>query len=133
MPVAMVTDLHQHLLPEPLIAALARRSEAQRLARDGRGWRLELAGEPAGAFDLADHDPRARAATAERDGLERVVVSLSSALGIETLPAAEAEPLLERFNGGILELSGPFELWGSAVRPPARRPGGRRSPATWPR
>jgi hypothetical protein len=84
MAMPMVTDLHQHLLPE----------------------------EPIGA----------RAATAERDGLERVVVSLSSALGIEALPAEEAEPLLERFNRGILELGGPFELWGSVVRPGAADP-----------
>ena len=62
----MPTDLHQHLLPEPLIAALARRSAAPRLARDGRGWRLELAGEPASAFDPADHDPAARAAEPTR-------------------------------------------------------------------
>jgi len=34
MPGTLPTDLHQHLLPEALIAALARRSEAPRLARD---------------------------------------------------------------------------------------------------
>lgn len=91
MPGTLPTDLHQHLLPEALIAALARRSEAPRLARDGRGWRLELAGEPASGFDPADHDPGARSAIAERDGVRRVVVSLSSALGIEALPG-EVEP-----------------------------------------
>ncbi len=110
MVLAMPTDLHQHLLPELLIGLLAARSAAPRLARDGRGWRLELAGEPASAFDPADHDPAARAAT---DPADRIVISLSTALGIEALPAAEAAPLLEAFNRGILELGGPFELWGA--------------------
>ena len=114
--VPMRTDMHQHLLPEELIAALARRTASPRLVRDGRGWRLELAGEPASAFEPADHDPDARAAAAD---VERIVVSLSAALGIEALPGDEAEPLLRAFNGGILELGGPFALWGAATDPAA--------------
>ena len=47
------------------------------------------------------------------------MVSLSTALGIEALPADEAEPLLEAYNRGILELGAPFELWAAAVRPEA--------------
>lgn len=112
----MATDVHQHLLPEDLIAALARRATAPRLRRDGRGWRLELAGEPASAFDPADHDPDARAAG---DDADRIVVALSTALGIEALTADEAEPLLEAYNRGILALGAPFELWAAAVRPEA--------------
>jgi hypothetical protein len=99
------------LLPEPLIDALAKRSAAPRLARDHHGWRLELAGEPASAFDPADHDPAARADT------DRIVVSLSTALGIEALAPAEATPLLDAYHEGILGLGGPFELWGAAVTP----------------
>ena len=110
----MRTDLHQHLLPEALIAALARRSETPRVRRDGRGWRLELAGEPASPLDPADHDPNARAAT---DDAERIVISLSTALGIEALPGEEAEPLLRAHNDGILELGGPYALWGAATEP----------------
>ena len=108
---AMATDLHQHLLPEPLIAALARRTAPPRLARDGRGWRLELAGEPDSAFAPADHDPAARA------GTDRIVVSLSTALGIEALAPDEAAPLLDAYHQGILELGGPFELWGAVQTP----------------
>jgi hypothetical protein len=37
-PDPMRTDLHQHLLPEDLIAALARRSEAPRIVKDGRAY-----------------------------------------------------------------------------------------------
>src|SRR4051794_31329535 len=109
----MRTDVHQHLLPEPLIAALARRRRAPRLARDGARWTLQLAGEPPSAFDPADHDPDARARLAEDDGVERVLVSLSTALGVDALPAEEAEPLLAAFNRGVLELGAPFALWGS--------------------
>src|SRR3954468_3518101 len=111
----MAVDLHQHLVPEPLVAALRRRSAPPRVVTGGRGLRLELAGEPPTAFDPADHDPGARAAEAEREGIDRIVVSLSTALGIEALPAAEARPLVDAFNEGILELGGPFELWGAAL------------------
>src|SRR5690349_719667 len=100
----MRTDVHQHLLPEPLIAALARRRRAPRLAPDGAGWTLHLAGEPPSPFDPAEHDPDARAALAERDGVERVLVSLSTTLGADALPVDEAGPLLEAFNLGVLEL-----------------------------
>ena len=109
----MRTDLHQHLLPEELLAALARRTGSPRIVRDGRGWTLRLAGEPACVLDLADHDPAARAMLAEQDGLDRVVLSISSPLGIESLPAEEAEPLLAAYNRGVLELGGPFAAWGA--------------------
>jgi len=113
----MPTDLHQHLLPEALIDALARRSAAPRVVAERRGLRLELAGEPPSALQVADHDPEARADEAAREGIDRIVVSLSTALGIEALPAAEAAPLLDAFNRGILELGGPFELWAAAQTP----------------
>ena len=111
----MRTDLHQHLLPEPLIGSLARRSVAPRVVGTGPTLRLELAGEPDSALQERDHDPAARAAEAEREGIDRIIVSLSTALGIEALPADEARPLVDAFNHGILELGGPFELWGAAL------------------
>jgi hypothetical protein len=102
----MRTDVHQHLLPEDLIAALSRRTRAPRIANG----ELHVPGEPPSAFDPAVHDPQARA---NEDELDRIVIALSSALGIESLPTAEAEPLLDAFNRGILELGGPFQLWGA--------------------
>jgi len=96
---------------------IARRSAAPRVVADGRGLRLELAGEPPSALQVADHDPEARADEAAREGIDRIVVSLSTALGIEALPAAEAAPLLDAFNRGILELGSPFELWAAAQTP----------------
>src|SRR3954464_5928750 len=106
MPPSMRTDVHQHLLPEDLIAALSRRTTAPRIANG----LLHLAGEPPSPLDPADHDPHARA---RQDDVDRIVVSLSSALGIETLPADEAEPLPDAFNRGILDLGEPFALWGA--------------------
>jgi hypothetical protein len=107
------TDVHQHLWPEPLLALLAARHEAPRLRRGGDGWQLELGGEAVAAFDIRAHDPGARAALAAADEIDRVVVAPSSPLGIESLPADEAQPLLDSFLGGVLELGGPFAPWGS--------------------
>jgi hypothetical protein len=107
------TDVHQHLWPEPLLRLLAARAAAPRLRRAGDGWELELSGEAPEPFDLRAHDPAARTALADRDGLERVLVAPSSPLGIEGLPAAEAQPLLDAFHQGIHEVGGPFAPWGS--------------------
>jgi predicted TIM-barrel fold metal-dependent hydrolase len=38
-------------------------------------------------------------------------IAPSSPLGIESLPAEEAQPLLDAFHDGVLELGGPFRLW----------------------
>src|SRR4051794_23896484 len=110
-----VTDVHQHLWPEPLLRLLAARSTAPRLRRRRDGWELELAGEAPSAFDPRAHDPVARAELAKQDGLERVLIAPSMPLGIEALPAAEAQPLLAAFNAGVLELGEPFALWGAGV------------------
>jgi hypothetical protein len=105
------TDVHQHLWPEPLLGLLAARSEAPRLRRRGSGWELEVAGEPAAPFDPAAHDPGARAALAQTDEIERILVAPSSPLGIETLPGAQ--PLLDAFHDGVSALGEPFFAWGS--------------------
>src|SRR3712207_9501580 len=94
-------DVHQHLWPEALIGALARRTTPPRLRRAGGEWILELVGEPACAIDLRDHDPDVRAAAVRADGLERALICLSSPLGIESLPPDEAAPLLAAFNDEI--------------------------------
>jgi len=99
----MRVDVHQHLLPEDLVSALSRRTQAPRITNDT----LHIAGEPSSAFDPKDHDP------ATRTTHDRIVIALSSALGIEGLPPDEAEPLLDAFNTGILELGEPFALWGA--------------------
>jgi hypothetical protein len=102
-------DIHQHLWPEALLSSLARRSVHPRITRDGRGWQLELAGDKPAPLNPADHDP------SRRTGPDRILVAPSSPLGIESLPRAEAEELLDAYHHGVLELGGPFELWAGLV------------------
>ena len=107
----MAIDVHQHLWPEPLLAALARRRSAPLLRREASGWVLEAPGEAPAVVDLADHDPDRRRARVHGDGLERAYVALSSPLGIEALPRAEAEPLLDAWHEGAAALPDGFGAW----------------------
>jgi hypothetical protein len=93
-------DVHQHFWPEPLLAALARRRTPPRL----RGDVLELR---EGSFDagLAAHDLQARLRELDRDEIDVAIVSLAPTLGIELLPADEAELLLGAYHEGILEVA----------------------------
>ena len=105
-----VTDTHQHVWPPELVAQLRARRRSPRL----RDWTLELDGEPDYVVDPADHDPAARALLAERDGLDRALVSLSSPLGIESLPGAEGAELIAAWHEGALALPTPFGAWAAA-------------------
>jgi 6-methylsalicylate decarboxylase len=99
-------DLHQHLWPEALFGALARRTAPPRIVRRGGDWTLELAGEAPSSVSPAAHPP---ARSAPRPRL--IAIAPSSPLGIESLPTEEAQPLLDAFHDGILELGDPFRLW----------------------
>lgn len=103
-------DVHQHLWPARLVEALRRRTDGLRLD----GWDLRLPGEPAYRVDPRDHDPARRAELVLRDGLGSAVVSLSSPLGVELLPAAQARPLLDAYHEGALALPGVFRVWAAA-------------------
>lgn len=103
-------DVHQHLWPAELIAELRRRTAGPRL----EGWTLRLPGEPDYAVDPADHDPVRRAELAESEGTGLALVSLSSPLGIEHLPHAQAQPLLDAYHSGAAKLGEPFGAWAAA-------------------
>ena len=105
-----VVDVHQHVWPEALIEALRARRAAPRL----RGWTLELAGEPDYEVDPRDHDADQRAAVARADGLDLALVSLSSPLGIESLPPHDATELIAAYHEGALTLPEPFGAWAAA-------------------
>ena len=109
--VTTATDIHQHLWPEPLLRALSQRHEPPMLLHAGHGWMLRLGGHPDAPVDLTDHDPDRRAALAEADGLSRVLIAPSVPLGIEALPAREAEPLLAAYHEGVAALPAPFGAW----------------------
>jgi hypothetical protein len=104
-------DLHQHLWPEQLLAGLSRRREAPRMRRRGRGWVIEVPGEPDSPVRLADHDPDRRAGLVRADGLERAYVALSCPLGIEALPPDAGRPLLDAWHEGAAALPPEFGAW----------------------
>ena len=64
----MQVDLHQHLWPEPFVAALHRRRSPPLLRGAGRHPRLEMRHEPACTIDLDAHDPGRRADALDRLG-----------------------------------------------------------------
>ncbi|MEW2114232.1 amidohydrolase [Streptomyces sp. NPDC005474] len=103
-------DVHQHLWPPSLVAALRARREPPFLD----GWTLHLRGEPPYEVPPADHDIARRAELAAADGLGRVLVSLSAPIGVEWLPAAEARPLLDAYHEGSAALPKPFDAWAAA-------------------
>jgi hypothetical protein len=94
-------DVHQHLWPEPLIAALSRRTRPPRL----RGSVLELEVEGRFELDLDQYRLEARVRQLDRDGIEVAVVSLPPTLGLDRLPEEEAASLLDAYDQGILELA----------------------------
>jgi predicted TIM-barrel fold metal-dependent hydrolase len=106
-------DIHQHLWPEQLIEELSRRDRPPFIRKAGARWRLRIDGEPEHLFDLSQHDADLRARRLGGEGIDRAVISLSTPLGIEGLPADEAEPLLESYHAGVLELGEPFAAWAS--------------------
>src|SRR5947209_1132657 len=105
-----VVDVHQHVWPEALIDALRARRSPPRL----RGWTLELIGEPPCQLNPDWHDVDLRARQAADDGLELALVSLSSPVGIESLPPDEAGVLLDAYHDGVLELPARFGGWAAA-------------------
>jgi hypothetical protein len=82
-----------------------------------RGWTLYCSGEAPYEVNPADHDLAARQAL--EAGAERVLLSLSTPLGIEALPPDEAQPLLDAWREGVLGLPEPFAGWAalSSVEP----------------
>jgi hypothetical protein len=95
------TDVHQHLWPEPFLAALAARTEPPFLS----GRSLQLPGEPVWELDVEAHGLETRLALLDRCELDRTIVSLQPTLGIERLPADEAVELVTAWEDGILELA----------------------------
>jgi predicted TIM-barrel fold metal-dependent hydrolase len=97
----VTTDVHQHLWPEPFVAALSARTEPPRLA----GSNLHLEGEPVWPLNLESQELETRLALLDRWELDRAVVSLQPPLGLERLPADEADDLAGVWEAGILEVA----------------------------
>ncbi len=106
-------DVHQHLLGEPLVEALARRTAPPMLVRRREGWTFRVAVEPDSVLTFAATDPELRRAELGEDGIDRALVALSTALGIETLPAEESGALIEAHHQGVEALPAEFGGWGA--------------------
>jgi 6-methylsalicylate decarboxylase len=118
------TDVHQHLLGEPLIEALARRTVAPMLVRRQDGWTFKVPAEPDSVLYFEATDAERRVSELAADGVDRALVALSTALGIESLPAEESLPLIEAHHLGIESLPTEFGGWGAvALGEPEPDPG----------
>ncbi len=106
-------DVHQHLWPAEVLRALEQRGSAPCARRTADGWLLSLPGEPAFLVDPAQHDIAGRAAAVRDAGLDRALVALSTPVGVEALPAAEAAPMLEAWNDAVGELPAELGWWAS--------------------
>jgi hypothetical protein len=106
-------DVHQHLLSEPLIAELARRRRPPALVRRREGWTFRVSGEPDSVLSFDATNIALRSVELRRGHIDRALVALSTALGIETLPGEEALPLLEAHHLGLETLPADFDGWGA--------------------
>ena len=117
----MTIDVHQHLWPDPFLAALRARRTAPRLD----GWMLHLPGERPYAVDPAAPRPgRARRAGRRRRRRTASSWPRPRRSGLDRLPPAEAAELAEAWLEGALALPAPFSAWamaGDAPRPTRAR------------
>jgi hypothetical protein len=94
----MIYDLHRHLWPESLLDALRERTEVPRLD----DWTLCLA-DGDYAIQPDGYGLERCLAELDRDGIDVALVSLPPTLGLELLPAAEAETLVAAYHEGVHE------------------------------
>ena len=92
-------DLHQHLWPEPFVAALRARTNPPLIAGE------ELV-TIEGGFPIAleAHDPAKRIRKLDRDGIDVAVLSLQPSLGLGRLGTAEREELEDVWCDGAQEI-----------------------------
>lgn len=114
-------DVHQHLWPEPLLELLAARTSPPCARRDHGVWRVSIPGEHDFLLAPSTTDMEAGAAAVRDADLDRALVALSSVWGIESLPEAQARPLLDAWTAFAGELPGELAAWG-AVGLDARDP-----------
>jgi 6-methylsalicylate decarboxylase len=112
-PATTTIDVHQHLLGEPLIEALAARTVAPMLIRGRDGWTFRVPAEPDSLLRFETADADLRRGELAGDGVDLALVALSTALGIESLPTEESLPLIEAHHRGIESLPAEFGGWGA--------------------
>jgi predicted TIM-barrel fold metal-dependent hydrolase len=108
----MRIDVHQHVWTAPLLDALAARSEVPFVHRRDGVTVLHSAGEHPYVIDVESEAPSRRAELVEADGLDLVLVAISSPVGIEALDRASADALIGSHLAGVEALPGSFAAWG---------------------
>lgn len=108
----MRIDVHQHLWTAQFVEALQRRRRLPFVRRDGAEYLVHLAGEAPSAVGLDSERSAQRLATLERDGVDRVLIAISSPLGIEALPREEAQELIDAHLDGVRAFGERFGMWG---------------------
>jgi hypothetical protein len=108
----MKIDIHQHHWSEPLLEALARRSQPPYARVDHGEWVLSLSGEADTRLNARDIDVDYRLNDLWDRGFDAAAVALSSPAGIEDLPISEAQPLLDAYLEGARALPHAFKHWG---------------------
>jgi predicted TIM-barrel fold metal-dependent hydrolase len=108
----MRIDSHQHVWTQPLVEALSARTALPRLRHVAEQAVLETAHGGPFVIDTAADSPERRTALVEVDGLDLVLVAISSPVGIEALPRDEASPLIDAHLDGVAAMGRPFAAWG---------------------
>jgi predicted TIM-barrel fold metal-dependent hydrolase len=94
---------------------LADRDAPPRLRPHDGGWLLELAGEAPFALAAQPEDADRRVAALDDLGVDAALVALSTALGIESLPADEAREIIAAWDADAGDLPGRLRSWGSVA------------------
>jgi hypothetical protein len=106
-------DVHQHIWTEPLLDALAARRRLPFVRRTREHLTvLHCASERPYVIDVATEDPAERARLLRADRADRAVIAISSPVGMEALPYAEARTLISAHLDGVLRLGREFAAWG---------------------
>ncbi len=108
----MRIDVHQHIWTEPLLDALAERRTLPFVRRSHGLTVLHCAGEQPYLIDLDAEAQQRRARLVGEDRLDRALIALSSPIGVEALPRAQACELIDAHLDGAFALPAGFELWG---------------------
>ncbi|MGO4257604.1 amidohydrolase [Marmoricola sp. RAF53] len=100
-------DVHQHLWTGEFVEMLRARTQVPYL----RGWTLHTAAEPPYEVDPEAHDVQRRIAADRESEVGTACLSLSSPLGIETLPRPQASLLIDAWHREVSALPEHFRAW----------------------
>ena len=108
----MRTDLHQHFWTPELVESLAARRQLPLIDTSDGSCTLHADGERPYLIDMTANAAEDRLGLADQDGVDRIVVALSSPIGIEVLPRADALEVIDAHLDGIGSLPDRFAAWG---------------------